>query len=86
VAGGLIYFTAQSTSSVYSMPIGGGAPTFIASTGPNPAGIALDKGNNKLYWVDRGTGAVMSCSTSGGAAQTVFSGPGACGIALDVVP
>jgi hypothetical protein len=80
-----IYWTTSSSSTVngstvctgkvLSMPIGGGAPTTLATGQDCPGPIAVDR--SAVYWINEGSryvGALMKIPLGGGAPVTLASG------------
>jgi len=70
-----VYFTSGTT--VQRIPVGGGTPTTLFSSGITPAALAIDDTN--LYWVDVGKqgtsdGSVVELTLATGATKTLATG------------
>jgi hypothetical protein len=76
-----VYWTDGNAYAVMSMPLAGGTPITLASTGSNvPTNIAVDATN--VYWVDMG-GNVGKVPVAGGMATTLGTSVNAFDLAID---
>ena len=64
-----VYFTSSISNIVYSVPIGGGATTQLATGEANPGAIANDA--TSIFWITNNT--VRKMAKSGGAPTTISS-------------
>jgi hypothetical protein len=76
VTGGNVYWAldtpALGGATIFSIPIGGGAPTVLAATQPHAVRLAFDPAS--LFWTTGADGEVISAPLGGGATTVVASG------------
>ncbi len=69
-----LYYTSPADGKVYSMPLAGGTPVSLTTSGQSPSAYDITLVGGTLFWSTYNSGGILKVPVTGGAALPVFSG------------